>query len=140
MMSAILAGTIYFICVFAVGVVLGTIRVLFIVPAIGATAAVLIEMPAILIWSWFICGRILREADLRPGMAPRMGMAVTSFVLVIVTELVLFVLTTGRPVRAFFVRYGEAAGAIGLLMQIMYGLLPLFRRQTARLSWRTRRW
>jgi hypothetical protein len=53
--SVLKAGAVYFTIVFAVGFLLGTVRVLVLVPRVGETAAVMIELPIILAASWITC-------------------------------------------------------------------------------------
>jgi hypothetical protein len=55
MATASKAGALYALTVFLIGFILGTIRVLIIVPRLGETAAVLLETPLILAASWFFC-------------------------------------------------------------------------------------
>jgi hypothetical protein len=55
MATASKAGALYALIVFLIGFILGTIRVLIIVPRLGETAAVLLETPLILAASWFFC-------------------------------------------------------------------------------------
>ena len=49
------AGALYAIIVFPIGFVLGTIRVLLLVPRLGGTTAVVLEVPFMLTASWFVC-------------------------------------------------------------------------------------
>lgn len=54
------AAVAYALAVFAIGFVLGTIRLLLLVPRLGATIAVSVEMPLILALSWYVCGAWMR--------------------------------------------------------------------------------
>jgi hypothetical protein len=55
MANASKAGALYALIVFLIGFILGTIRVLLIVPRLGETAAVMLETPVMLAASWFVC-------------------------------------------------------------------------------------
>jgi len=58
----------YWAAVFLIGFVLGTLRVLFVAPSVGETAAVLAEMPFMLAASWAGARRIVNPARSRlPG-------------------------------------------------------------------------
>ena len=48
------AGVAYAVTVFTIGFVLGTVRVLLLVPRVGSTIAVSVESPIILIASWYV--------------------------------------------------------------------------------------
>jgi hypothetical protein len=52
---AIEAGALYATMVFLMGFILGTIRVLLLVPRLGETIAVIVEAPIALAASWFVC-------------------------------------------------------------------------------------
>jgi hypothetical protein len=129
MHQAIRAGLCYFLAVFAVGFALGAVRVTFLVPQIGALAAVACELPLMLGASWFICGALLRRFVMPPGRGPRLVMGGTGFVLLIAAEPVLAVWGFGNTPAAFLADYAGAAGQLGLVGQIGFALLPLVRRR-----------
>ena len=52
MTAALKAGVTYFALVYAIGFLLGTVRVLLLMPLVGETAAVLLEAPLMLAVSW----------------------------------------------------------------------------------------
>lgn len=51
-LRTVLAGLAYFAVIFAAGVALGTVPVVLLIPRIGETAAVVIELPVILTVAW----------------------------------------------------------------------------------------
>lgn len=55
------AAIAYWAVVFALGLVLGTIRVTWIIPLVGLIPANLIELPIILLASWFAAGWLMRR-------------------------------------------------------------------------------
>ena len=55
MFQATKAGALYAIVVFSIGFILGTIRVLLLLPRLGETTAVIVEAPIMLAASWFVC-------------------------------------------------------------------------------------
>lgn len=118
------AGAIYFALIFALGFVLGTIRVLWLVPATGVTAAVLIEQPFMLTASWFAAGwRVKRHGLVTKGARAAMG-AVALMLLFIAEPLFAYSLFGQSPadwLRGVF----TMPGPIGLAGQIAFGLMPL---------------
>ena len=67
MFNAVKAGIVYFLAVFAIGFLLGTIRILWITPWLGDGAAVLLELPVILTASWLLCARLIDTFAFRKG-------------------------------------------------------------------------
>ena len=65
------AGTLYAIIVFLIGFILGTVRVLLVVPHLGETTAVIVEAPIMLAGSWFVCGWCVDRLDVRRTVPTR---------------------------------------------------------------------
>jgi hypothetical protein len=127
MAASLLAGLAYFACVFSAGCVLGMIRVLLLVPAVGETAAVVMELPVILGWSWMVCGWLLRSLAVPSVPGCRIVMGLTAFVLLMLAELGLSVLLGGSSVGGWFAQYRQVPGLVGLLGQVAFALFPLLR-------------
>jgi hypothetical protein len=126
MRSAILAGLCYFAIVFAAGFVLGAIRILYVIPRIGETGAVLLELPLMLIISWSVCGIVVRRFSLPHGMR-RAVMAGTAFILLLLAEAALAQFAFGISATKFLDALASPNGAIGLAGQIAFTLFPLMR-------------
>ena len=125
MTKALQAGCTYFAGAFAVGFLLGVLRTLVLVPSIGETVAVLIELPIILGVSWLICGHILRRAPLSSGEAVVMGAA--AFVLLMIAELSMSILLANRTFTAHLALYSDVAHLLGLAGQIAFALFPVLQ-------------
>ncbi len=127
MPEAIKAGIMFSILGFVIGSVLGTIRVLYLVPRYGPDMAVLIELPVILAISWNACGIILRHIPVPAAIGARLVMGAIALALLLLTEFTLAVVGVGQSVAKFFAQYATAAGAIGLAGQVLFGFIPVAR-------------
>jgi hypothetical protein len=70
------AGVLYAIIVFLIGFILGTIRVLLVVPRLGETTAVIIEAPVMLTASWLICRWCVDRLDVAATVPVRSSIGV----------------------------------------------------------------
>jgi hypothetical protein len=113
----------YFILIFLLGFVLGTVRTLVIAPRTGATAAVLIELPLMLTASWLVANRIVRHARFSPAQAFSMG--ALAFLLLMVAEMLLALALGNQDLGRWFADLFRTPGWIGLAGQIAFGLFPL---------------
>ncbi len=120
------AAWVYAAVVFAVGFVLGSVRVLVSAPRLGDLAATLLELPVMLAVSWAACGAALRRFDIA-GRSEAAGMGLCAFALLMAAELILSVFGFGRTLGQHFSAYATAAGAIGLAGQVAFGIMPLVR-------------
>lgn len=127
MRRAVTAGVVYFLLVFAVGFVLGTVRVVVVVPRIGELAAVVLELPVMLAVSWVLAGVLVARFDVPATRPARVAMGGVGFALLMVAEAALAVAVFGRPLAAHLAHYGTWPGVIGLAGQVGFGLMPLVR-------------
>jgi hypothetical protein len=105
MKTALKAAVVYFLIVFAVGAVLGTVRVLVLIPRVGPSAAVLIEAPILLSAAWMICGWLVRRLHVPRAWSARLAMGGAASVLLIAAELSLSVLVLGKTTAEHFEAY-----------------------------------
>jgi hypothetical protein len=128
MLTAVRAGLAYFLAVFAIGFGLGAIRVGFVMPWVGALAAVAIELPIMLGLSWLVCGAIVQRLVVARAVPVRLMMGATALALLLSAELALSVLLFGRTPAEHWAHYGEVAEQLGLAGQLGFAALPLWRR------------
>lgn len=122
-MKPVLAGIAYWAMVFALGFVLGTLRVLWLAPALGLVTATLIELPVMLAASWWAARWLLRRFAIRTeGAALVMG--ALAFVLLMAAELVLGVTAFGQTPAQWLAGLAEPQGALGLTGQVVFALMP----------------
>jgi len=125
MVVAAQAGTVYALIVFGVGFVLGTVRVLLIVPRLGETTAVILETPLMLAASWYVCRWCVERLDVPRTITSRSIMGVVAFGVLMLAELALALLAFGRPFAEQFGVYVTGAGAIGFAGQVIFALFPI---------------
>lgn len=121
-MTALTLGLRYFTGVFAAGFLLGTVRTIWLAPALGELAAVAVELPVMLGISWWWCRRLLRGQVLRTAQRGVMGG--TAFVWLMLAELGLSLAiggTAGEQLAGLL----APVGLLGLAGQLVFAALPL---------------
>lgn len=126
MLAAIMAGVVYFAVVFAIGTGLGVLRTGGLVPRIGPTAAVLLEIPIILAASWLVCRHLIARFSVPPAMAPRLLMGAVALMLLLLAELGLSMTLLRRTLGQHLTAYLSPAQALGLLAQIVFAAMPAY--------------
>jgi len=122
----------YFLVVFLAGFTAGTIRVLFAAPNLGETAAVLLELPLMLIVSWLACLWSVRRFAIPAGIGPRASMGAIAFALLMLGELAVARLIFHWPWSGFVAHYGTFDGLIGLVAQLQFAAFPALEPVVAR--------
>lgn len=118
------AALAYFASVFAVGFVLGTLRVLVSEPAVGRLWATLIELPFILGVSWIVCAWIVARFRVAPDVRDRLAMGAVAFLILMLAETALGVFGFGRTFSEQINAYAGPGPALGLMAQIAFALFP----------------
>jgi hypothetical protein len=133
MVAALRAGFAYFLLVFAIGLLLGTARILLLEPQLGAITAVLIELPIILAGAWLGCRALTRHTAVPPTAGAALAMGLFAFALLMAAEYALAMWTPGRLTGEYLAQYREPAPLLGLLGQILFAAFPLIQiSRTAR--------
>lgn len=117
----------YFGIVFAVGFVLGAIRVSLLVPRIGERWAELAEMPLMFIAIVLAADRVVGSCA--PPMTPRRWLLVgaLALLLLLAAELLLAVVLAGRSVGAYIASRDPVSGAAYLVMLLVFAAMPWLR-------------
>jgi hypothetical protein len=126
-----LVGALYFAAVFAVGFVLGTVRVLVIAPRLGELASTLIELPIILTAAWLICGAIIKRLAVPRAPGARIAMGVVAFALLMAAEAGLSVALFGNTLEGHIAGYRALPAATGLVGQVVFALFPWLQLRAA---------
>ena len=129
--GSIFAGAAYFAVVFAIGFVLGTVRVLALAPRLGELGAGLVELPVILTASWFVAAAVVRRFAVPATVPARALMGGTALILLLAAEAGLAVFLFGRTLAAHLGSYGELVPLMGLMGQIAFAAFPLMQIRRA---------
>ena len=124
MTSALRAGLAYFALVFTIGFLLGTFRVLVVIPRLGDTGAVLLELPVMLALSWFACVWLTRRFAVPPAVRERLVMGGVAFALLMLGEIGVTIFGFGRTVAEHFAGYQAMGAQLGLAAQVCFALMP----------------
>lgn len=116
-------------CVFPCAFVIGTIRVLLVVPRLGELLAVALEIPLVLLISWFAARWCARRFQVRQQAGPLLLMGGFAFLLLMLLEVGLSVTIFGDSLGRYVSKFGTAAGAIGLASQLGFATIPLLQRR-----------
>lgn len=121
---AVLAGLAYFALVFGAGTALGTLRVLWLAPVLGARAAELLEMPVMLAIAIFAARWIVRRFALAPLQRAAMGVLALALVLACEFSVVLYV--RGLTFERYWMTFDPVSGTLYYALLIVFMLLPLW--------------
>ena len=125
-MHTLEAGVIYFLPVFALGWVLGPIRVLWAVPHFGRLTPLLFEAVIMLI-AMFISARwVIRRFDVGRSLPATIGMGLVAVAMLLPAEIAGALWVRGLSPRGYLASFATTSGVISLLMFVLFGAMPTF--------------
>ena len=120
------AGVCYFAIVFGVAFVLGTVRVLWLVPKIGSRAAELAEMPILVGVMIFTARQLVRRLAIPPVASIRLAMGALALVLVVAFDFVVVLHLRGLTPQMYFETLDPVAGTAYYLTLGIFAVTPQF--------------
>lgn len=128
-MAAVRAGIICFPAVFAIGFVLGALRITLLVPRLGVMAAVAVEVPVMLAAAWAICGAVLAWIAVPARARDRLMMGGVALALLWLAE-ALLAAAMGMTPGVWLATLATPAGVLGVAAQLVFAAFPLLRALT----------
>ena len=124
MANAFFLGLLYFLAVFTFAFATGAIRELTVAPLIGSSAAVVLEVPFLVLASWIVALRLLRKRSLT--VTERIAMGATAFTLTIVCEAALAAVMRRQSISDWMASVATPLGLVGLAAQVVFAAMPVF--------------
>jgi hypothetical protein len=117
----------YAAAVFGAGFLLGTIRVLVVVPRIGARTAEVLELPVMVGACVLAAGWVDRRLGPGATTRERLGVGVAALVLVLAAEAITGVALRGVSLRDALVNPDPVSGSLYYLSLLLFAVLPAVR-------------
>jgi hypothetical protein len=124
-MQILNAGVLYFALVFGAGVVLGSMRVFWVVPHLGERTAELIEEPLLLGVTMLAARWVARRLAIQPTWFSRLGMGGVALGLLLAAEWTLMLWMRGVSISEYVASRDHVSGTVYLLMLGVFALMPL---------------
>ena len=131
-MRALAAGAFYFVLVYAAGWALGPIRVLWIAPRLGPTAAALMEAPLMLAAMIAAARFVVRRNAVPPALGPRLAMGLWALGLLAIGEISAAVAIRRLALGDYLAEFATAPGLIVLPLFLLFAAMPALIRRAPR--------
>jgi len=119
------AGVSYFSIVFSAGFVLGLIRTLWLVPAVGVRVAELAEMPIMLMMIVLAARFVVRRYRMELRRSLRLGTGVLALAILLLAEIGLVMFLQDRPLGAYLASRDPISGSVYVVMLAVFAAMPL---------------
>jgi hypothetical protein len=124
-MRTLKAAILYFLLVFGAGFLLGTIRVVWLVPQLGTRTAELLEMPIMLAVIILSARWVVRRFALPAAPALRFGVGLAALAFLLVAELAMVLWLQGLSIREYVAVRDPVSGTVYLLMLGVLAVMPV---------------
>lgn len=118
-------GVLYFAVVFGTGFVLGPIRMLWLVPRVGARTAELLEAPLMLVAIVFLARWVVRRCRVPATLAARLRTGLVALALLVVAELSLAFALQGLTPLAYLASRDPVSGPVYLASVLFFAIAPV---------------
>lgn len=125
---AALAGGAYALAAFALGFLLGVLRVTTVAPQFGELPAVLLEIPIMLGASWLLCRWLSVAFQVPSQRRVRLTMGIVALAVLLAAELTLGRLVFEESWAEIGRGYLRAPGLLGLAAQVVFASFPMLER------------
>ena len=117
----------YAAIVFAAGFALGSVRVFFVVPRLGARAAELLELPLMIALCFLAAGWTNRRLGAAAAVRRRLTVGVIALALLLAAEAATAVLVRGVSLRAALISPDPVSGSLYYFSLALFAALPALR-------------
>ena len=124
-MTVLKAGGIYFAVVFGAGFVLGSVRLLWLVPYLGTRLAELIEAPIMLLISAFAARWLVHRFHEITGSINWFGVGLVGLAFMISVEFTVVLWLRGLSLREYFATRDSVSSAVYFASLGVFAILPL---------------
>ena len=114
----------YFAIVFGAGFLLGTVRVLWLVPQLGSRVAELCEMPIMLIVTYFTARYVIKHFAVPPAAAPRLVVGMLALMCMLIVEFTVVLWLQGITIAEYFAQRDPVSGAFYMASLILFAFMP----------------
>ena len=125
------ASLVYFALTFGAGFVLGPLRILFLVPRVGARTAELIEMPVMIGITWLAARWVTQKFSVPPERGPRLSVGVMAGALLLLAEFTLVLRLRGLTLEEYFATRDPVSGIAYYAAVLLLVLMPLLVNRSA---------
>jgi hypothetical protein len=115
----------YFAITFGIGFLLGTLRVLFVVPQLGVRYAELAEMPIMLLVVFFAARWVTQYFAVPPAAKARLVVGITALICLLLVEFTVVLWLQGISLAQSIANRDSISGAAYLFSLIVFALMPL---------------
>jgi len=119
------AALLYFALTFGAGFLLGPLRILFLVPRLGARAAEMVEIPVMIGITWLAARWVTRRFSVPPQRGPRLSLGVTAGALLLLAEFTLVLRLRGLTLEEYFATRDPISGTAYYAAVLVLVLMPL---------------
>jgi hypothetical protein len=124
-MPFIKAPFVYFLLTYLAGFALGTVRELFVMPRVGLTSALLIEVPIMTVVSFFTARYVVERTPQAKTLGDRLIIGCIALVLLLIVEDAMSHFLRGMSIFAVWAEYPLLAVVANIVGLALFLLMPL---------------